>query len=972
MHPPAIKNGPRGSSPAARTLTTLTYNFSTAVRPIVRAAVVLLTIAALAPQPARAVESQWVYPGATGRLIYAPDAQGDRLLDFSDVGYRGAGVGLIPADVPNVVTVMPAAGDDTANIHAAIAQVAAMPIGPDGFRGAVLLKAGTYDVATQININASGILLRGEGRGAGGTVLRAHRTDGNELKADAMLINIAGTGSQSFSGSTTRNMIDKVVPAGSRSFRVDSVSGFTVGDTVRVERPSTAEWIHDLGMDAIPPRDDGGTVVQWQPGTLNVRFDRVITRIEGNRIFLDAPLADSFELQYGGGTIRRYNWTGRIQNVGIENLRGESDFASSTDEDHAWNFISVDKAQNVFVREVTSAYFAKSAVESNPEAKWVTVDDAINLDPKSQVTGERRYTFDLSGQLELVTNSQANQGRHDFVNNSTRPAGPHVFHRSVANDALDESGPHQRWATGTLFDNVTVDGDQINARNRGNFGTGHGWAGANMVIWNSTAQSYIVQNPPTSQNWLIGSTGTVINDTTFGPQPAGYVDSHGTRVAVDSLYEAQLADASEIRDFHWTAPNGNWNDAAAWREGVTPGVYDVAMRDYLVGDVDSYAYDGGASVDNAFVSPAWATTIAGTSSDPITGFDDLSGNENVAFTVQHPLDAGERVIHASLALALKQSSGPADPDFVRLFDADPSHKLDFSTLGWQSQVNASGTFVGVLDLGTYRNQLQSGAVNVQVSNDTGVDWALYTATVAKPIGSASGATAFIDHGGAVAVSTVVGPIGAVYVGGDGPGMLAITAAGSLSVANSYEQAADGVLSLELGAGGEYGALEVDGTASLDGTLLLDLAAGFTPTPGAQFTLVEANSIVSPFAGAQLPPSPAETLWSLSSTAIAVTLELFWSGDFNHDRVVDAADLAVLNMSLGTTTSASHAQGDADADGDVDGADFLAWQRQRGNVSVPSSAVVPEPSAAVLALAASLCSIAVRRRRSIDLHARGNG
>ena len=29
----------------------------------------------------------------------------------------------------------------------------------------------------------------------------------------------------------------------------------------------------------------------WQPGTLNIRYDRVITRIEGNRIFVDAPLA---------------------------------------------------------------------------------------------------------------------------------------------------------------------------------------------------------------------------------------------------------------------------------------------------------------------------------------------------------------------------------------------------------------------------------------------------------------------------------------------------------------------------------------------------------------------------------------------------------------------------------------------------------------------------------------------------------
>ena len=54
-----------------------------------------------------------------------------------------------------------------------------------------------------------------------------------------------------------------------------------------------------------------------------------------------------------------------------------------------------------------------------------------------------------------------------------------------------------------------------------------------MVIWNSKADGFIVQNPPTSQNWLIGSTGPVINDTEFGPQPPGYVDSPNVPVTVE-------------------------------------------------------------------------------------------------------------------------------------------------------------------------------------------------------------------------------------------------------------------------------------------------------------------------------------------------------------------------------------------------------------------------------------------------------
>ena len=144
------------------------------------------------------------------------------------------------------LTVQPIAGDDTASIQAAINQVSALPLGANGFRGAVLLDAGDYDIAGQLTIAASGVVLRGVGRESNQTVLHATGTSQREL------ISIAGSGSQSLTGST-RNMIDKVVPVGARSFRVDSTSGFAVGDTVRVTRPSTADWISDLGMDSIPP-----------------------------------------------------------------------------------------------------------------------------------------------------------------------------------------------------------------------------------------------------------------------------------------------------------------------------------------------------------------------------------------------------------------------------------------------------------------------------------------------------------------------------------------------------------------------------------------------------------------------------------------------------------------------------------------------------------------------------------------------
>ena len=36
----------------------------------------------------------WVHVGADGKLVYHADARGNRVPDFSNVGYRGGGVAL--------------------------------------------------------------------------------------------------------------------------------------------------------------------------------------------------------------------------------------------------------------------------------------------------------------------------------------------------------------------------------------------------------------------------------------------------------------------------------------------------------------------------------------------------------------------------------------------------------------------------------------------------------------------------------------------------------------------------------------------------------------------------------------------------------------------------------------------------------------------------------------------------------------
>ena len=64
-----------------------------------------------------------------------------------------------------------------------------------------------------------------------------------------------------------------------------------------------------------------------------------------------------------------------------------------------------------------------------------------------------------------------------------------------------------RWATGLLVDNAHTSTGGMDLMNRGWDGSGHGWAIGFGVLWNGTADSFLIQQPPGAENWAIGSTG---------------------------------------------------------------------------------------------------------------------------------------------------------------------------------------------------------------------------------------------------------------------------------------------------------------------------------------------------------------------------------------------------------------------------------------------------------------------------------
>jgi hypothetical protein len=102
-----------------------------------------------------------------------------------------------------------------------------------------------------------------------------------------------------------------------------------------------------------------------------------------------------------------------------------------------------------------------------------------------------------------------------------------------------------------------------------------------------------------------------------------------------------------------------------------------------------------------------------------------------------------------------------------------------------------------------------------------------------------------------------------------------------------------------------------------------------------------------------------------SEATVMVVEPQLPGDFNDDRLVNDADLAIWKTNVGNNSgTATTATGDADGNGNVDGADFLILQRRLTSTS-GSASPVPEPKTAGMIVAAASLTLAFQasRRRS---------
>ena len=568
----------------------------------------------------------------SGRLEYFSDSTGNQISDFSYAGYRN-GTESIP-DVPVVLEISPVAGDNTSHIQTAIDAVEAMTQNAEGIRGALLLTAGQYEVSGILQIDASGVVLRGVGDGSDTTSNTVIFATGNS-PSNRTIIKVGSGDVELWGNNLPQPQIDIIsdtVKAGERRFQIADPSLVNVGDNIIIIHPCTEAWLASI--------DYGGTHTgggSWEPGvdepwavnSQPIYYNRNIVAIDGNTVTIDAPVFNILIRSLSQAYIYVWDGDGLVRNVGIENLRVDIENTGGADENHAENGIVLYGVEDAWIRNCTVLHFIEAGFETGMATR-VTIDSCNALDPVSIIEGGKRYNFNLYhySQLVLIKNCHASNGRHHYISNGTSSTSGCVFLDCTSSGAYTSSEGHRRWSQGLLFDNhQELDGPRpgynprlLGLYNRGYYGTSHGWAAVNSVAWNCDVAdgNLIVQRPPVGQNFAIGCSGaniTGIDPLASFNEPEGYIEGSNTSdLEPRSLYMAQLAQRLNPPPSYTVTLDSEGNGTTSISPDPIGGEYD-----------SSTVITISATPDSNWFFTNWSGDISGTQNPiNVTMISDLS------------------------------------------------------------------------------------------------------------------------------------------------------------------------------------------------------------------------------------------------------------------------------------------------------------------------------------------------------------
>ncbi|WP_163707764.1 DUF6298 domain-containing protein [Mangrovibacterium lignilyticum] len=422
----------------------------------------------------------------TSKLFSAgKDELKSEFIDFSCVGYLGQG--KQPPVVPATFTVFPSGEDDTQLIQAAIDSLGLLPVNSGGYRGTLLLGEGVFQVSGNLTIASSGIVLRGQS-GEKRTILKATGISRRTL--------IEIDGQLTESSNEVILVKDSIVPAGGTILHVSDLGSLKAGDQIAIKRPSPQSWIAMIGMHKKEGTFAERRGLQWDPGTRDLYWDRKIVAVDpgSGSITLDAPITTAIMLVCGGAEIRKLDAGNLVRNVGIENLNFDSeyDLQNPKDEEHSWIAVSLQNAEDCWLRNVKARHFVSSLAYVGNRARRISILRCESTNPIAEVGGFRRQAFWVEGQQVLVRDCRSEGGTNSFAAGMCA-GGPNVFFNCQAESALADNGGAESWASGFLYEQVEIDGAGLKLDCSYNRAQGGGWTAANSLLWNCKAGEIVAE-----------------------------------------------------------------------------------------------------------------------------------------------------------------------------------------------------------------------------------------------------------------------------------------------------------------------------------------------------------------------------------------------------------------------------------------------------------------------------------------------
>lgn len=494
------------------------------------------------------------------------DDEGRFLHDFSYAGYQ-KGEKPIPTDVPGQiidVTKAPYSADNTGEKDATKAiQQAIDKVGEEG-GGVVYLPSGTYKVKPQENknyalrISNNGVVLRGAGKDR--TFLYNEET----VMRGKQIISVRGDGYTWTQYEENTSFISSDLLEPTSQIPVDDISPYKIGDWVVISTEVTEDFIEEHDMSG------------WWDSLLDTegtRFYRQITNIdkENKYLTIDAPTRYPLKIR---DRAKIYKVDTPLSEIGIEDLSignkqhsgsgfGDGDYkevGTGGYDVHASKVIHFEQIVNSWVKRVNTYQPEENKdnfhILSNgivlTQTRNVSIVESNFSNPQYRGGGGNGYLFELLGNDNLIQDTHANKGRHNFSFKNMQANG-NVIHRSTSTDPSLLTDFHMRLSMSNLLDSLVMNNDSIHAGVRSS--DNHGMTTSQSVIWNTTGNgshpttSYLIESRQFGNGYVIGTNGssvevkttpTVVSGRETSPEDFVEGEGQGGFLEPQSLYENQL------------------------------------------------------------------------------------------------------------------------------------------------------------------------------------------------------------------------------------------------------------------------------------------------------------------------------------------------------------------------------------------------------------------------------------------------